>query len=124
VRRIYVDVGGLTCPKKGSREVLEALKDAIHRAGLDAEVEVIPRGCFGLCRLAPNMYVEPDGIWYSRFSLNDVEAIVREHLCQNQPVQRLIHYRCEPVPCKDAPTSFVQKEKECRDDRDTNPKRD
>ncbi len=92
MRRIYVDVGGLTCPKRGSKEFLEALVRSIRRARLEGEVEVIPRGCFGLCNLAPNLYVEPDGIWYSRFSLKDVPIIVRQHLRKNKPVLRLIHY--------------------------------
>ena len=92
MRRIHVDVGGLTCPRKGSKQVMEALVRSIRRAGLEGEVEVIPRGCFGLCNLAPNLYIEPDGIWYSRFTLRDVPIIVRQHLRKNKPVDRLIHY--------------------------------
>ena len=91
-RRIYVDVTGLTCPKKGSQGVLGALVRAIQRVGLEGKVEVVARGCFGLCKLAPNMYVEPDDIWYSRFTLRDVAVIVRQHLLGNRPVARLIHY--------------------------------
>ena len=91
-RRIYIDTGGLTCPKKGSPEILEALREKIKKAGLEGQVEVIPRGCFGLCNLAPNLYIEPDEIWYSRFTLKDVPVIVRQHLVQGKPVRRLIHY--------------------------------
>ena len=92
MRRIYIDVGGLTCPKKGSKKVLEAFVRSIRRARLDQEVQVIPRGCFGLCNIAPNLYIEPDGIWYSRFTVKDVPIIVRQHLRKNKPVLRLIHY--------------------------------
>jgi peroxiredoxin/(2Fe-2S) ferredoxin len=92
MRRVYVDVGGLTCPKKGSKSVVEALNRAIRRAGLEEEVQVIPRGCFGLCNLAPNLYIEPDGIWYSRFTVRDASIIVRQHLVKEKPVLRLIHY--------------------------------
>ena len=59
---------------------------------MEGQVEVIPRGCFGLCNIAPNLYVEPDGVWYSRFTVNDVPVIVREHLLQGKVVTRLIHY--------------------------------
>ena len=79
---------------------MEALVRSIRRAGLEREVEVIARGCFGLCKLAPNLYVEPDGIWYSRFTLKDVPVIVRRHLRNNQPVKRLIHYPDRLVPAK------------------------
>ena len=71
---------------------MEAFLQAIHRAGLDGEVEVIPRGCFGLCKLAPNMYVEPEQIWYSHVTLKDVPIIVRRHLKEGKPVARLIYY--------------------------------
>lgn len=59
---------------------------------MEGSVEVIPRGCFGLCRLAPNLYVEPDDVWYSKFTLRDVSVIVRQHLREGRPVKRLIHY--------------------------------
>ncbi len=92
MRRIYIDVGGLTCPKKKSKQIMEALARSIRRAHLEGEVEVIPRGCFGLCNIAPNLYIEPDGIWYSRFTIRDVPVIVRQHLRNNKPVNRLILY--------------------------------
>lgn len=92
MRRVFIDVGGDTCPRKGSKDVLEALIRAIRRAGLEGEVEVIARGCFGLCKLAPNLYIEPEGVWYSRFTVRDVPTIVRRHLIQGKLIDRLIHY--------------------------------
>lgn len=92
MRRIFIDVGGLTCPRKGAKEVEAALRGAVQKAGLETQVQVISRGCFGLCNLAPNLYIEPDGIWYSRFTVKDVPLIVRQHLKQGKPITRLIHY--------------------------------
>jgi (2Fe-2S) ferredoxin len=46
------------------------------------------------------MYVEPEGIWYSRFTLKDVPVIVRQHLRNNRPVKRLVHYPDRLVPAK------------------------
>ncbi len=71
---------------------MEALIRAIRKAGLEGQVEVVARGCFGLCNLAPNLYIEPDGVWYSRFTVKDVPVIVRQHLIQGKRVTRLIHY--------------------------------
>lgn len=71
---------------------MAALVRSIRRAGLEGEVEVVARGCFGLCKLAPNLYIEPEGVWYSRFTLKDVPVIVRRHLRNNRLVKRLIHY--------------------------------
>lgn len=72
--------------------MLEALRRWIQKVGLKGQVEVIPRSCFGLCNLAPNIYVEPDGIWYSKFTVRDVPVIVKQHLLNNKPVTRLIHH--------------------------------
>ncbi|PIQ81518.1 MAG: hypothetical protein COV76_08590 [Candidatus Omnitrophica bacterium CG11_big_fil_rev_8_21_14_0_20_64_10] len=91
-RRIYIDVGGDTCPRKGSPAALVALTRALEKAGLSRSVEVVRRGCFGLCRLAPNLYVEPDGVWYSRFTPRDMATIVRKHLVGGERVTRLIHH--------------------------------
>ena len=104
-RRVYVDVSGATCPGKGSQGVLEALVRSIRKAGLEEKVQVVGRGCFGLCLLAPNMYVEPDGTWYSKFTVKDVAVIVRQHLIGNKPVARLVHY---PEPLV-APKKKVRK---------------
>lgn len=93
MRRVLVDIGGRTCPTKDSTRVLERLQAAVVQRGLQREVEVVGRGCFGLCRLAPNLYIEPDGVWYSRFTVEDVEEIVEEHLTHGRVVQRLVHYR-------------------------------
>lgn len=92
MRRVLIDTGGTTCPTKGSSDVLETLKQAVARRGLQDQVQVVARGCFGLCRLAPNLYIEPDGVWYSRFTVADVEEIVEEHLIHGRVVQRLVHY--------------------------------
>lgn len=84
---------------------MAALIRAIRRAGLEGEVQVIARGCFGLCSIASNLYIEPDGIWYSRVTLKDIPLIVRQHFRDNQPVKRLIHYpdRLAPAKRKKAP---------------------
>ncbi|MDO8729690.1 MAG: (2Fe-2S) ferredoxin domain-containing protein [Candidatus Omnitrophota bacterium] len=100
MRKVFIDTGGDTCPKKKSKEVMEALIRSIRRAGLEGEVQVIARGCFGLCNIAPNMYVEPEGVWYSRFTLKDVPVIVRQHLRNNRLVKRLVHYPDRLVPAK------------------------
>ena len=92
MRRLYIDTGGLTCPQKGSKKVFEALERSIEKAGLKGQVEVVERGCFGLCNIAPNLYIEPDGIWYSRFTVRDVRWIVQQHLVKGKVVARLVHY--------------------------------
>ncbi|MBI4226821.1 MAG: (2Fe-2S) ferredoxin domain-containing protein [Candidatus Omnitrophica bacterium] len=91
-RRVFVDTSGATCPTKGGAQLFEALRASVARRGLQG-VSVVARGCFGLCRLAPNLYVEPDGVWYSRVTIDDVEEIVEEHLIHGRTIPRLIRYQ-------------------------------
>ena len=95
---------------------MQALTRSIQRAGLEGEVQVIARGCFGLCNIAPNLYIEPDGVWYSRFTLKDVPVIVRQHLRNNRLVKRLVHYPDRLVPAK--------RKRRTRGDRSSHSKRD
>ena len=48
-------------------------------------------GCFGLCELGPVVIVYPDGTFYSRVSVDDVEEIVSEHLLKGRRVERLVY---------------------------------
>ena len=92
LRRVLVDTSGTTCPTKGAAKIFEALQAAVARRNLK-DVSVVARGCFGLCRLAPNLYVEPEGVWYSRVTVDDVEEIVEEHLIHGRVIPRLIRYQ-------------------------------
>ena len=78
------------CSANGGAAVLEALRAAVARAGLDDDVQVTTSGSLGLCERGPNVVVYPEGVWYSRVRAEDVEEIVREHLAGGRPVTRLL----------------------------------
>ncbi len=77
------------CAASGSQQVLEALRSAIHEAGLHDNVQITTCGSLGLCERGPNMVVYPEGVWYSRVQVDDVAEIVREHFGSGRPVARL-----------------------------------
>ncbi len=80
-----------SCTNRGSKEVLEALRAELGKAGLADEVHVTASGSLGLCERGPNMVVYPDGVWYSGVQKTDVPEIVREHFMNNKPVERLMN---------------------------------
>jgi NADP-reducing hydrogenase subunit HndC len=80
-----------SCPNQGSKEVLEALRAELAKAGLGDEVQLTTSGSLGLCERGPNMVVYPEGIWYSRVQKADVPEIVNEHFMNNRPVERLMN---------------------------------
>src|SRR5690606_36918278 len=70
--------------------IKDRFEKRIAEKGLD-NVEVSIAGCFGLCESGPNIEVYPEGIFYSRVKVEDVDEIVDKHLCQNEIVERLLN---------------------------------
>jgi len=71
---------GTGCRALGSQKLLVALGQALDRAGLRGQVEVIATGCPGFCEQGPLVTVDPEQIAYQRVSPDDSSAIVTETL--------------------------------------------
>ncbi|MDO5111639.1 MAG: NADH-quinone oxidoreductase subunit NuoF [Clostridia bacterium] len=84
--------GGTGCTSSGSMKIIDKLKDEIAKNGLQNDVQVTMTGCFGLCALGPIVIVYPEGSFYSRIELKDVERIVKEHLVGGSPVKELLYH--------------------------------
>ncbi|HBL40607.1 MAG TPA: NADH-quinone oxidoreductase subunit F, partial [Ruminococcaceae bacterium] len=83
--------GGTGCTSSHSAEIIEALEKEIAAKGLSEEIKVIKTGCFGLCALGPIMIVYPEGVFYSKVTVDDVPEIVSEHLLKGRVVTRLVY---------------------------------
>lgn len=46
-------------------------------------------GCLDQCELGVSVVVYPDGVWYGRVTLEDVNEIIESHLIAGKPVERL-----------------------------------
>jgi len=83
--------GGLTCcAARGAAASLEALQAAIAEEGLAEEVMVTTCDSFGMCGRGPNLIVYPEGLWYHGVTPEAAREIVREHLRNGRPVERLV----------------------------------
>lgn len=83
--------GGTGCTSSKSDQIAAKMEAKIKDEGLDKEVKVVQTGCFGLCALGPIMVVYPEGAFYSKVSLDDVDEIVEEHLLKGRIVKRLLY---------------------------------
>ena len=83
--------GGTGCSSSGSAELIKHFEEQIAKNGLDKEVKVVRTGCFGLCEAGPVVIVYPEGTFYSRIKVDDVDEIVSEHLLKGRIVQHLIY---------------------------------
>lgn len=91
---------GKRCGSKGSEEVLEAVKEKIKNQGLKPEVRVSRTGCLQVChetepeaQYSPAMVIYPDGIWYRKVQVSDIDEIIEKHVKGGQVVERLLHFR-------------------------------
>lgn len=82
--------GAPSCIARGACECLSSLEKELLDAGLTNEVQLTPCDCLGLCGKGPNLVVYPEGVWYSQVKPDDIPEIVREHLKENRPVERLV----------------------------------
>ena len=83
--------GGSTCRTSESDLVAESLRIEIEEKGLQAEVQVIMTGCFGLCGKGPVVKVMPDNTFYVGVKPEDAPVIVAEHVIKGRRVQRLLY---------------------------------
>ena len=83
--------GGTGCSSSGSAKLIERFEEQLKEKGLDKEVKVVRTGCFGLCEAGPVVIVSPEGTFYSRVKVEDVDEIVAEHLLKGRRVQRLVY---------------------------------
>lgn len=74
------DGGRVACANegRGGEELCESLKHAVKELGLKKQVRVARSGCLDLCEKGPNVFVYPDGAWYSGVSLHDVPELVKK----------------------------------------------
>jgi NADH-quinone oxidoreductase subunit F len=99
-RRIII-CAGTGCVANGSLKVHQAFVDGIKAAGMPVMVElkgeaqegnlVSKSGCQGFCQMGPLVTVEPDGIFYTKVTVNDVKEIIETTLVNNKPVERLLY---------------------------------
>ncbi len=83
--------GGTGCTSSGSNKLIERFEEQLQVHNLEKEVKVIRTGCFGLCEAGPVVIVYPEGTFYSRVKVEDVDEIVSEHLLKGRKVQHLVY---------------------------------
>ncbi|MBI3097163.1 MAG: (2Fe-2S) ferredoxin domain-containing protein [Planctomycetes bacterium] len=77
------------CSAKDSAAVLDRLKGETHRRGLKGKVRINKAGCLDQCALGVSIVVYPEGVWYGRVTVADVDEIIEKHLVGGVPVERL-----------------------------------
>ena len=81
---------GSSCGGSGSPVIMEKLQFALMEHRLMDRVRVNGTTCLGPCDQGVNMVVYPDAVFYTRVKPEDVDEIVKSHLLDGKPVERLV----------------------------------
>jgi NADH-quinone oxidoreductase subunit F/NADP-reducing hydrogenase subunit HndC len=100
--------GGTGCTSSSSDKIEARFKELVTEQGLDQEVMVVRTGCFGLCEEGPICIVHPEGSFYSRVKIEDVDTIVSEHLMKGRVVTSLLYRDKLAAPEHQLATSFSE----------------
>lgn len=85
------EAGKKCCQNANARLFFEYMKSQLQQRQLFGPglIRVSHSGCLGRCALGPMMVVYPDNIWYSYRSIEDIDAIIEQHLIGQTPVTDL-----------------------------------
>lgn len=78
------------CKSKKAEELIPIFKREVSEAGLSPCVRAQRAGCLDTCAYGPSVVIYPEGVWYGGVKPEDVREIVRSHLVEGKPVQRLL----------------------------------
>jgi len=78
------------CGEEHGLALTAEFKKELKNRGLNIEMRAQRTGCFELCEYGPTVAVYPEGVFYGKVQLSDVEEIVTEHLENDRVVERLV----------------------------------
>jgi (2Fe-2S) ferredoxin len=81
--------GKACCGEVAGMELVQKFREVIAEKGLKGKVRAQKSGCLDACQNGPALVIYPEGTYYGKVSINDVERIVEEHILQNKIVSEL-----------------------------------
>jgi NADH:ubiquinone oxidoreductase subunit F (NADH-binding)/(2Fe-2S) ferredoxin len=88
----YLAVCGDTgCNAWGSEQIKDLFQLCLEQKGLSQRVGLKFTGCLGLCECGPVVIVFPQGIFYQKVRLSDIEEIVDQTLLEGKIIDRLLY---------------------------------
>jgi (2Fe-2S) ferredoxin len=76
------------CNTKGATKLRNYMKIRAKELGLPM-TRINTAGCLDRCELGPVMVIYPEGTWYRYETMEDVDAILNDHLVGGKVVERL-----------------------------------
>jgi len=78
-----------SCGRLGGIEIRDKFKNRLRELGLAPKIRANSAGCLGECKHGSVAVIYPEGRWYGKIKLDDVEEIIQKDLINNDTVERL-----------------------------------
>ncbi len=82
---------GTGCQACGCTALTRALMRELQKKSIDNQVDIRTTGCHGFCERGPITVIRPNGIFYQKVRVEDVEEIVSETILNNRIIDRLLY---------------------------------
>ena len=69
--------GGTGCHAYGCLKIAKAFMEEVDKQNLASQIDVRTTGCHGFCERGPIVVIQPDGVFYQRVQLEDIQEILR-----------------------------------------------
>ena len=82
---------GTGCHAYGCHKVTDAFREQLKDRGLDDKIDLRATGCHGFCERGPIIVLQPEGLFYQRVQIADVERILDETVENNRIIEDLLY---------------------------------
>jgi (2Fe-2S) ferredoxin len=90
-KHVFVCTSGKTCPRQGSEQILDLLKERVATAGLRDRIRINKCGCLGQCGNGPMVVVYPEDVWYAAVRPAGIDRLFQQHLVEGLPIPELFY---------------------------------
>ena len=81
--------GKACCGETRGMELVNKFKELLRDKGLQGNVRAQRSGCLDACSNGPALVIYPEGTYYGKVTVDDVERIINEHVINNKVVEDL-----------------------------------
>ncbi|MCX6828198.1 MAG: NADH-quinone oxidoreductase subunit NuoF [candidate division Zixibacteria bacterium] len=83
--------GGTGCQTQGATGLVGVFREEIRKQGMEKSVDIRMTGCHGFCERGPIVVIHPEGIFYEKAKIKDVEKIVSETIVNKNIIETLLY---------------------------------
>lgn len=81
--------GKACCGEAAGMELVATFKEKLKARGLQGKIRAQRSGCLDACSNGPALVIYPEGTYYGRVKVSDVDRIIEEHILNDRVVTDL-----------------------------------